>query len=512
MNESKDMRQVSLGRYFTGVKPPVQLDCPARISISSIPPELLTDIFLYLHILSQETQYQDLPPQDPDGPLNTRAPRPWNYLEITRVSKYWRSLVLSSKLFWTRIPLLNAHWTAAAPEIASPLSLYIHVDFNIVGEIVDRFLDSLVHLPRVRQLVFTTTHENYYLFPYLYFRRVTGPLLCRPAPLLEEFVLSTGGGCTVPQNIFAADGLPSLRRLELEYCRIRYSCPLFATTLTSLELVSVFDVWADTEEFMQSLSRMPRLETLRLERKETLPDDLESVNTKDMDKLSLDHLQSLTLHADLIRLSAFLELVKFPVNACLILEAECSVLTPVDGYARLPAAIASHFASVAPASASYASLALRSTSSIACLTCMHPIVPGTLPDHVDVDIAWHEEADIDSVEALLEQIVGALPVKQLAILSVVAADLAAEVQSNGTTTTVYTLLARSLARRVLMRGPGVFALAVTRCVVTREMIRGLGRVLSKERVVWDRKFGIGKTDEGVQKRLYDYTAFRSRWY
>ncbi|KAI0367066.1 hypothetical protein BV20DRAFT_580493 [Pilatotrama ljubarskyi] len=258
--------------------------------INRIPPELLVSIFQWVQWLYGWPHYSSFS-------------RPRDWLQLTWVCRYWRSVALSTPILWASIvhcrqATSQEDWLYAFLERASGAMLDVRIDFWEYSEPTLRSI--MVHANNIQRLALDLSPGSYSGATNL-----DELLHCFPSsmPALEWLELSVPSDWTSKPSSDASlsrQRLPNLQRLKLWGFNFPWESDLY-TSLRSLALIHLRAPPAITELF-HILLACPELEVLELERYDgdrdlEFPDDLHL--RADAPVLSLPRLSKLQLYASL---------------------------------------------------------------------------------------------------------------------------------------------------------------------------------------------------------------------
>ncbi|KZV77433.1 hypothetical protein PENSPDRAFT_746586 [Peniophora sp. CONT] len=198
-----------------------------------------------------------------------------SWVAVSQTCRRWREISLKCRALWTRAPFPNFAWAEEALRRSSPTLLDVFIDAAFHSEaLIDLALRDLsrigaLHLSLAAMslsgnlplVIANTKTENHVL-----------PACARgPAPNLEELSIVVANDfdglrrelLLLSKGIFGEVVPVHLRRLVLEGCVLPAGSSLLRAHLTSLTLSST-KAWSDFDEMRNSLTCMPRLETLIL--------------------------------------------------------------------------------------------------------------------------------------------------------------------------------------------------------------------------------------------------------
>ena len=240
--------------------------------ISSLPTEVTTRIFSFLH----PTSSAFTPDKKPD-------PDPLAWLRVTHICHHWREIALNQPLFWSHIDFRNLSSVGIAEVIARAKTAPLYLEA--------RFLSGRLNYrkePRITRSQFDAIQENlqacvsricHLLFSAdmpAFSETLKG--LISPAPTLERLsltckhleVYSRSKHAAIPETLFSGI-TPRLSCLELRGCDISWKSPLLRG-YTYLDIRSPsacprLSVWLD------ALDEMPQLEMFAPHEASPLADD-----------------------------------------------------------------------------------------------------------------------------------------------------------------------------------------------------------------------------------------------
>ena len=368
--------------------------------IHSIPPEILTRIFVWLITLD--------PIVGPWGGVSSHTRLAW-IVPATHVCARWRAVAISNPCLWTEINpnTIGIEWALEMARRACQAPIDVHTDADCMP-----LLDYVVeHIDHVRHLQLRDGRQG----------NMTSVLarLNRPAPMLESVDIFCSRMCAVPfpTDLFA-NTTPRLRHVWLSKC---YIPPNHSVLSASLVLLKIDMGTTDQtppkytyDELLDVLERMPDLEVLHLK-----PLPLPVPASMSISRsVSLPHLDVLRLEGGLSgcrRLAASLDLpahtsIRMICSSLSYNGEDCHLLVPFITE-RIAAAATIH-----PIEHLYVS----SLSDTFIRLCFGPIEPhmtrfSALP--LDVDLCF-PSADDEVPRWLFETVCAALPLDELRTLSV----------------------------------------------------------------------------------------------
>ncbi|KAJ3489866.1 hypothetical protein NLI96_g1823 [Meripilus lineatus] len=276
-------------------------------SISQFPPEILAEIFIQFAQIYEEAE-------DAELKVMWRS-KPYSWLPITHVCHRWREVALGAPRLWSRIAV-NGNPTLLALVLErsqqAPIVLKVNIMENQASK-ARRFLEILrTHTPRLCSLDFRC-HK----FPL----DVQSLTLDKPAPLLRSVVLVSVNTQDIIQNsakLLLNFDTPVLEYLEIMNKAFVWEPTVFRPTLRALRLGSILDGhratgarYPSSQQFIQSLRKMPLLEELHLENVFPIPNQPYPRG----EMVNFPHLKRLRLMGTSRECTLFLRHVNFPYTA-----------------------------------------------------------------------------------------------------------------------------------------------------------------------------------------------------
>ncbi|KAI6108147.1 hypothetical protein F5141DRAFT_1120993 [Pisolithus sp. B1] len=257
--------------------------------VSRLPPELLSAIFLEYALDWHFENIMICADQVPD------------WVSVSHVCRTWRHVAVNCPALWTRFFLASCRWVDVllARSKTSPLSIYVDLSHVHSSEPRMALAKALGHMDRIQHLWVCCSRAD--SAEYLY-------QLTSAAPILRSFRLClTPIGYPDQQTSIDGDtfagSAPSLRELSIERCRVDWSSPILSG-LTSLNLSRISTMsLLSMDIVIRTISRLPDLRQLR-------PLDL-----RDVDKVLLPKLESVTLIDSIFSIAALLAHLEFPRSA-----------------------------------------------------------------------------------------------------------------------------------------------------------------------------------------------------
>ena len=236
----------------------------------------------------------------------TRVP-PW--VAVSYVCRHWRNAALGCASLWARLFFVSPEWMDELLVRSKAAPLFIHVDFARLSESnsgpIRSFKKALGCMGRVQEL--WVDCSEYSMADMIQ----TG--LTAAAPLLQSLRLSlptSERGFVITKNTLPG-AMPGLREVHLEPCHMYWASPIFdRLTMLSLNYVlnDTMECW---DGLLLILSQSPCLRGLRLENIPTDFDDSFMI-TQNVAKVSLPHLEKLTLTDPIPWVAALLNQLEFP--------------------------------------------------------------------------------------------------------------------------------------------------------------------------------------------------------
>jgi hypothetical protein len=331
--------QLTLDRYLTAVRRGTRRRC----FVAQLPPELLMEIFSYLpwasalrriHCDPLVVDLQSLSSLSPspqpfvdgehcildqivaDGCVRfCRGYRSWLSHTILRVCKTWRDIAYSCPQFWCRIPLFDEVAACRAIELSTNKPIYVIDDGDWPRLKPPALLVALTVLQRIRELKVSRWASN-----SDYAGRIEA-LISQPAPQLEHLELSHLPNY-IPDYILFGQALPRLLSLKLLGLIPSPNSFLYAPTLTYLDISSEHRLWDSSDEFIDTLSRMPLLKEIHLSHGINIfpPDLVEPHFQPTHDPLCLSHVHALSTGGTYISLPNLLGILTLPALTTLCMR------------------------------------------------------------------------------------------------------------------------------------------------------------------------------------------------
>ncbi|KZV71393.1 hypothetical protein PENSPDRAFT_650702 [Peniophora sp. CONT] len=297
-----------------------------------LPPELLVDIFKLL--TPRKNYYTDKWPTSLDDP---RA--------LSQVCSNWRTIALDVKKLWTRVPVLNGFWAAICLERSRPLpvsvSILLNIDYD--GRYASRnhcdpdnlhegIKMALSESQRIRMLEIEVSASDGDKLSRLTHDMFTC-LQSGPMPLLEYVDVDLHWHEVSDYPAFLGRHTPAnLRYLALRNVdRRNLPCPhLFSAPLTSL-ILGCGTIWDTIEDALSTLSLLPTLEVLKIDRDRNGSDDrdqpsaIPEFNISELAvearSITLPNLKELDLSEPLEVIACLMKCLAFPTSARITLRA-----------------------------------------------------------------------------------------------------------------------------------------------------------------------------------------------
>ncbi|KJA18032.1 hypothetical protein HYPSUDRAFT_45620 [Hypholoma sublateritium FD-334 SS-4] len=296
----------------TFLAPSYQRNCLA--SISQLPPEILFLIFSFVKLYYR---------------VNSLA-----WIQITHVSRYWRSVAIDSPTLWDDPPLESAKWMVEMLKRSKTVGLTISADLSTHPsrrKIAGLTVILRDHVARIQHLALTNMNYNC---------QEVRQNLPVSAPRLETLRLSSLSGPTnldyvcVPKT--ALNSAENLRQLELSGCNVHWRCfPL--SNITHLKLCDIACTARPTwTQFIDALAKMSKLESLDIE--SVLDPTVRLPAGTTSSPVHLSRLQSLTVESPTTEVEMLFEHVAFPPSAIIHVKAISSsdpISAVISNIARL---------------------------------------------------------------------------------------------------------------------------------------------------------------------------------
>jgi len=305
------------------------LDLKSRLNrlapISDLPPEVLSEIFLYTAAVDSEDTYSTL--------WSTWTSYGW--IRVSHVCKHWRSVALSCPALWCNLTMTRREWTTELLARSKKAPLYVTMTSPVVagGSVSGSSRPSvpedseetvalvLSHLARMRSLSITVKHP---------FTNRTLQLLDGPVPLLESLTIwceSISHASSAKHDyihpLLHRAGAHRLRRLELHDLHLQWN-QFLLPQLTHLTITSVHQrdkALVDAQTMLEALSQMSLLEELVIGTSLTAPVDQTVVPTAST-RVSLPHLRHLCVRETPSNCACLLTCLETPSLSRLSLQIE----------------------------------------------------------------------------------------------------------------------------------------------------------------------------------------------
>ncbi|KAF8437220.1 hypothetical protein L210DRAFT_602369 [Boletus edulis BED1] len=296
MNEGIGViRQTSASsNLYVQTKPPCSIHC--------LPTEILEAIFIYC-----ACEYHDTTTGKP-------IPTAPSWVNVSCVSRRWRTVALNCHILWTYLFITSPRWTEEllARSKQAPLKLCVDTGFHW-----ENWLDSVEqvmdHVERIQQLqlCISKSFENHHIISKL----------TSPAPCLQILELSVECFSSDWPSLPFGGNTPSLRTLVLSGCPVPwYSFKLSGLKHLILKQIPV-EFQQNTAEFLATLSCMQDLTLLHLHNAlASATGFLSSTTFHTFQKFNLSHLSRLMISAPLSTIIALLCCVNIPLKAMVVLD------------------------------------------------------------------------------------------------------------------------------------------------------------------------------------------------
>ncbi|THU87968.1 hypothetical protein K435DRAFT_324107 [Dendrothele bispora CBS 962.96] len=269
--------------------------------ISQLPPEMLSKIFMLC-----------VTPNENQAAISPRYR--WSWIKVSHICRHWRYVALECRCLWSCPDFSKPAWI---PEMLkrsrmAPITIRVTDESPLGIRTMNAVNTALEHLSRVEELTLSTLQIS--------IQKVL-PAMNRSAPRLHTLCLSASdpahwaSPAVVLQKDFMKGDTPSLTHLELKDFHLPWNSPLL-TNLTCLKLFQSDSSSSPTlEEFVETLSRMPGLETLEL--KNVLPTETVSSSQE----VILSHLRNIRLEGKVEACAGALNHITFPSTTTILLIA-----------------------------------------------------------------------------------------------------------------------------------------------------------------------------------------------
>lgn len=289
------------------------IDSNSVVTISRLPPEILSEIFIFTAIASVKTN---------DNEIETFTPR---WIESTsHVCQYWRNTALGCPELWSGIIFSHKNWAEEMLERSKTMPLVIRATVTCKS-VFDRVQLALSHLSRIRELRLQVSGDD--------MRSLLDTIVYKDAPKLEYLRLTR---YTKPWGPFGSldfrtslyilpdssfESAKTLHRLELRDCAIRWTSPLLSGLrhFSLCRPVSLFSPSPTVAQFMDALELMSNLETLEIE------DGLPLVTSKEWPSdriINLTRLSRISLKARVWDCIDVLDHISYPRSTALAIASD----------------------------------------------------------------------------------------------------------------------------------------------------------------------------------------------
>lgn len=300
-------------RLLADSRSPRDFVSSARPSISTatkLPPELLSEIFLYVRDAQTSHHMAVL----------RYTLRAIHWIKVTHVCRYWRQVALNCQRLWSNIPIISTTAVqvllSRAPRV--PLSLRCLHQLSTI----EAFTIAMQELPRTCSLNFRGP-------------KAWLPNLTTLTPLLESLSLHrtdtrvTSSDYGLP-GMFVKGSFPKLRSIELSGYHFLWDNAIFSPALRCLRVSSWLGRPSSLNRTMDALASMPLLEDLDLHR--MFPVDPSQPLSPS--RITLPNLRTFRLSDNATVCARALERIIFPACTRVVLECHCDI-GPIDGVAML---------------------------------------------------------------------------------------------------------------------------------------------------------------------------------
>jgi len=355
------------------------------LPISQLPPEILSRIFLLVRGYD---------------PYETRSSISW--IDLSCVSRHWRSIALNCLTLWTFLPLQYTLWTQEMLRRSKNANLTVHATFSVRTHPpkVSAIVLALSHMARIKTMTLSNLDPDVATEIF--------SQLPRSAPQLEFLYISSDyfPGPRIPDD--ALWGTSRLHNLQLWNCELNWDSQILSS-LTHLELGCVSSR-PTTTQFLAMLSRLPDLQVLDLH--DCLPKDWKVAESNT--HYFLKHLRALRLTGTAHEIEGFMQRLSIPPTSNIALECneEGTFLDCRDDFWSILSSISrsrSFPASKRPPITHTLFLEMLTAGSLS-VKYLRPVISNrqlgnALPNsicHLEVQLEWSLE-DVSSVLCDVEQ-------------------------------------------------------------------------------------------------------------
>ena len=309
----------------------------AMTSISTLPPEVLSEIFIALaHSYYSLSVYPGF-----------HSHSAYKWITVTHVCRAWRNIALNTPRLWSRVILSKFDVTKEILARSKKAPLWVTAYAVNLDYPRKKLLDSIMkQSSRLKELDLTVPGRTF---------RNLSTVPMGPAAILEILTLSGSSpydphGTFLPHNtplpVLFKGQTPNLRRLHLNSIAIKWDNPIFCPTLTHLTVAAQSDGSLITGTFAHLLAALKAMYTLeKLELQEAIPhlsEDLSTLPTLQR-TVELPRLRELVISSDMLDCANFLHHVSLPANARLSVTGRWG-----DSVESLVRVFSTHLARCAP--------------------------------------------------------------------------------------------------------------------------------------------------------------------
>jgi hypothetical protein len=409
----------------------------ALAPISRLPPELLSQIFMYVCGREDWWSY--------DGqPRFYRGSMAW--IKVAGICRHWRTVALQCPMLWVDLCLSDYHLTRKMLRRSQNLPV------TVIGDLADHYRTrktqsaylALEHRSRIRALHIRGPSIRLGRF----FSKMTGPY-----PLLESLCVSFYDRnedelMPLPGHLFRGN-MPQLRRLQLYRCSLDWDSPDFSQ-LTHMEIHgSSRSIYVDMGLVVNVLRTIPALVTLCLVKCVMPTYTMVSIP----EPLVMNHLSHLRLDTTSFRL-----LWEMRFRALASLGLHTPIILSSAELTSLLNTVTSHFAGMS-ANDQLRSLLVEARPNFILMRgwtavqwCkLHQVIME--PMQLDLELCWRDgsqEKDFEIIMSLLKR----LPVVKLEQLELHMGSLSPDSVSRWTTKVWMELFKGSAVQCVRLHRPG----------------------------------------------------------
>ncbi|VDC00413.1 unnamed protein product [Peniophora sp. CBMAI 1063] len=285
-------------------------------SIDNLPPEILSQIFWHLPRLFDD--------------IHTPVP-PWAV--VLRVCHKWREVSTAYADLWTLIPLRTTQWTELALRLSNPCPITIHFPDPVEHFHREPIYAAMNQCERSYSLDIRQRFVGGTMPDFDFQRAVLNAMRNRPPINAQSFSLSLASLIESEDITFLAPS--QVRYLRLTKCLFSIDF-IFPPNLVALRLeFTIFDGWT-FDHLRNLLSSFPLLEELALISFTVNTDVYQLITSSAIEPVTLPHLKTLHLIAEIDWLVVYLTLIDIPPHTHPSLDVLCLDSRPYPAWFTTP--------------------------------------------------------------------------------------------------------------------------------------------------------------------------------